>query len=199
MPGYTDASMFRRCGFALTLALLISACSGPPTKEREQAVTAVQGRQSGRRGRMRLEELAAAEACSAAAMRRRRGAARLSPKPLNFALQAKDHAYESARQAADQRAAAPQQADALHAPLEALEKTAGARLAGTAAPHVTGLAADRLRAAQRAAGPALQEARSLVTQKDFLAAIRRLAPAIEALKRELSPSDAGRRGRGAPQ
>jgi hypothetical protein len=196
MPGYTDASMFRRCGFALTLALLVSACSGPPTKEREQAVTAVQAAKAADAATYAPEELAAAEA----ALQQYDGAVaqRDYREALNFALQAKDHAYESARQAAEQKAAAPKQADALIAQLDTLERTAGARLAGTAAPHVTGSAADRLRAAQRAAGPALQEARSLVTQKDFLAAIRRLTPAIDALKRELSPTAAGRRGRGAP-
>jgi hypothetical protein len=189
--------MFRRCGFALTLALVISACSGPPTKEREQAVTAVQAARAADAATYAPEELAAAEA----ALQRYDEAVtqRDYREALNFALQAKDHAYESARQAVDQKAAAEKQANTLIAELDALQKTAGARLAGTAAPHVTGPAADRLRAAQRAASPALQEARSLVTQKDFLAAIRALAPVIEALKRELSPPDAGRRGRSAAQ
>jgi hypothetical protein len=195
MPGYTDASMFRRCGFALTLALLVSACSGPPTKEREQAVTAVQAAKAADAATYAPEELAAAEA----ALQQYDGAVaqRDYREALNFALQAKDHAYESARQAIDQKAATQRKADALVAELDALQKTAAARLAGTAAPHVTGPAADRLRVAQRAAGPALQEARSLVAQQNFLPAIRRLTPVIEALKRELSPQDAGRRGRSA--
>jgi hypothetical protein len=187
--------MFRRCGFALTLALVISACSGPPTKEREQAIAAVQAAKSADAATYAPEELAAAEA----ALRQYDGAVaqRDYREALNFALQAKDHAYESARQAVDQKAAAQKQADALLAELEALQKTAGARLAGTAMPHVTGPAADRLRAAERAATPALQEARSLAAQKNFLAAIHRLTPVIETLKRELSPPDAGRRGRSA--
>jgi hypothetical protein len=194
MPGYTGASMVRRCGFVLTLALLISACSGPPTKEREQAATAVQTARAADAATYAPDELAAAEA----ALQRYDGAVaqRDYREALNFALQAKDHAYESARQAADQKAA-QKQADALIAEVDALQKAASARLAGTSGPHVTGPAAERLRAAQRAAGPALQEARSLVAQKNFLAATQRLTPVNEALKRELPPADAGRGGRSA--
>lgn len=187
--------MLRRFSFVLALTLVISACSGPPTKEREQAATALAAATAADAATYAPDELAAAEAAlkkydDAVAQRDYREA-------LNDALQARDRAYESVRQATDQKAALQKQVQTMSGELLGLLKTADARLAGTAAPHATGAAAERLRAAQRAVPPAVQEARSLVEKKDFQGAVRRLTPVIEALRRELSPPETGRRGRAA--
>jgi hypothetical protein len=185
--------MFRRVSFALALTLVVSACSGPPTKEREQAATALAAARAAEAATYAPDEFAAAEAAlkkydDAVAQRDYREA-------LNDALQARDRAYESARQAAEQKTTLQKQFQTLSTELVGLQKTADARLGAGAVPHLSGQAAERLRTAQHAAPPALQEARSLFDKQDFQGAVARLTPVIEALRRELAPPDAGRRGR----
>ena len=113
---------------------------------------------------------------------------------LNLAIEARDKAYDAAKQASDAKTAAKNQADRLIAEIDSLTATANARLAGTATPRPNAQAADRMRAAVKAAATAVQEARSLIERQDYRGAILRLTPAAEALRREVPPNP-GRRGR----
>jgi hypothetical protein len=182
---------------ACVIALLTPACSEPPTKERHQAESALADARAAGAETYAPEELQAAEA----ALQKYDGAVaqRDYRQALNFAQDARDQAYASAKRAATEKAAALAHANDLIADLEALMKAANARLSGTGAPgpRLTSQAAERLRAALRAAPGALQEARSLLDQQDYRGAVLRATPAVEAFRRELSLGEAapGRRGR----
>ena len=193
MLRYTFRPMFRRVAPALMAIVMLSACAEPPTKEHDQAEAAVAAARAANAGTYAPDGLQAAEAAlqkydEAVAQRDYRQA-------LNFALDARDKAYEAAKQAGEARTAAQTQATRLVDEVEALSKAATARLAGTSGPRPGAQAADRLRAALKTAGTALQEARTLIDRQDFRGAIVRLTPAAEALKRDLPQSPAGRRGR----
>lgn len=183
--------MSRRLVPAVVALVLFSACSGPPNKEHEQAEAAVAAARSADAATYAPEGLQAAEAAlqkydEAVAQRDYRQA-------LNLAIDARDRAYEAAKQASDAKAAAKNQATRLIAEIDGLTATANARLAG-AAPRPSAQAADRLRAALKTAATSVQEARSLVEREDYRGAILRLTPAVEGLRRDLPPAP-GRRGR----
>lgn len=189
--------MFRSLTAACVLALLTLACAEPPTKERHQAESALADARAAGAETYASEKLANAEASlqkydGAVAQRDYRQA-------LSFAQDARDLAYAAAKDAATEKTAALAHANQLIGELDGLMKAANARLSGTGAPSpkLTSQAAERLRAALRAAPIALQEARSLLEQQDYRGAVLRLTPAVEAFQRDLSPADAaaGRRGR----
>ncbi|MFI5176958.1 MAG: hypothetical protein ACHQO8_00240 [Vicinamibacterales bacterium] len=187
--------MSRRLAPALVALVILAACAEPPTKEHQQAEAAVAAARNAEAATYAPDGLQAAEAAlqkydEAVAQRDYRQA-------LNFALDARDRAYDAAKQAGEAKTAARTQAEKLAAEVEALSKTATARLAGTAGPRPTAQAADRMRAALKTASTALQEARTLMERQDFRGAIVRLTPAAEALRRDQpAPTPApGRRGR----
>jgi hypothetical protein len=177
--------------------LLTSACAEPPTKERHQAETALADARKAGAETYAPEDLQAAEA----ALQKYDGAVaqRDYRQALSFAQDARDQAYAAAKRATTEKAAAMAHATQLIGDIEALTKGANARLSGTGAggPRLTAPAAERLRAALRGGGVALQEARSLFDQQDFRGAVLRATPAVEAFRREVSPGDVapGRRGR----
>ena len=170
---------------------MLGACSEPPNKEHEQAEAAVATARTAEAATYAPEGLQAAEAAlqkydESVAQRDYRQA-------LNLAIEARDKAYEAAKQAGDAKAAAKNQATKLIGEIDGLTATANARLAG-AAPRPTAQAADRIRAALKTASLAVQEARSLMERQDYRGAILRLTPAAEGLRREVPPAP-GRRGR----
>lgn len=173
------------------MTALTLACSEPPTKEFHQAEGALAAARAADAAIYAPDQLKAAEEAlqkydAAVAQRDYRGA-------LNDALDARDLAYAAAKQASDEKAAARGHAEKLVAQLDALTKTATARLSGRVGPHLSRPAAERVRAALRAASPALQEARSLLNQQDYRGAVKRLEPVVQALQRDLQPPAAPRR------
>jgi hypothetical protein len=176
---YTGQRMSCRLTCVLAVAACLAACSEPPIKERQQAETALTAARAAEASTYAADELHAAE--SALVKYDEAVTQRDYRQALSAALDARDRAYEAAKTAAAQKAEARSQTDALALTLETLNKTANARLAG----RPTGPAADRLRTAARAASSALQESRTLAAKGDYLAAVRVLTPAVDALRREL--------------
>jgi hypothetical protein len=192
---YTLRPMSRRLVPALVALVLFTACAEPPTKEHQQAEAAVASARAADAATYAPDGLQTAEAAlqkydEAVAQRDYRQA-------LNFALDARDRAYEAAKQAGDAKTAARTQATKLADEVDSLSKTATARLAGTSGPKPSAQAVERLRAALKTASTALQEARSLIEREDYRGAIVRLTPAADALRRDLpqAPPSPGRRGR----
>lgn len=186
--------MFRRLGLLLCALVCSFACSDPPEKERHQAEGALAAARAADAATYAPVELQAAEAAlqkydAAVADRDYRQA-------LNFALAAQDSAYQAARQASNEKAAARSRAEKLIIDVEALSRAGAARMAGTSGPRPTGAAADRLRSALKNAPATLQEARTLLQRQDFRGATLRLTAIYEGLQRELGGSEPGRRGRG---
>lgn len=191
--------MFRRLALASVVVLLTCACSEPPTKERQQAEAGLVAARAAEAATYAPADLQAAEAAlqkydEAVAQRDYRQA-------LNLAQEARDRAYDATTHATSEKTAARGLAEKLVAELDALSKAASARLAGAGppGPRLTSQAAERLRAALRAAPGVLQEARALLDQRDYRGATLRLTPAVEALRREIpvsetAPARRGRRG-----
>jgi hypothetical protein len=179
---------------SLLIALaLAAACSEPPDKERHQAEGALSAARAADAATYAPTELQAAEAAlqkydDAVAQRDYRQA-------LNYALTAQDHAYQAAKTASNEKAAARSRAEKLIADLERLSGIASARVAGTTGPRPTAASAERLRALLKAAPHALQEAGTLVQRQDFRGAALRLTTVVEGFQRELGDADTGRRGR----
>lgn len=186
--------MSRRLVFALLIALCITACSDPPIKEHNQAEGALTAARDAGAATYAPDELKASEDAlrkydDAVAQRDYRQA-------LNAALDARDRAYEAAKQATNAKAAARSESEKLITAIGTLTGTANSRLAGTSGPKPAGPAADRLRAAVRAAGPALQEARTLMDKADYRGVIDKLTPPVDALRKELPAADQPGRRRG---
>jgi len=173
---------------AIALLAFECACAEPPTKERHQADEALAAARAAGAETYAPDALQAAEADlqkydADVAQRDYRQA-------LSHAQDARDQAYAAAKQAATEKAAAMAHANQLVTDLNTLVTTANARLSGTGGPRPTGQAAERLRAAVRAAPMALQEARTLLDQQDYRGVVVRLTPSVEALRRELGLGDA---------
>jgi len=162
-----------------------SACSDPPTKERQQADAAIAAARAADAATYAPTELNAATAAlsqyeSAVTQRDYRQA-------LNLALEARDDAYEALKRANDEKASLRAQWQRLETDTESLVKTADARLVGTGNAKLATTAADHLRAAAKTATNALQEARTLADGKDVRGAIAALTPATDALRKLLEP------------
>jgi len=169
-----------RCFCAVALAAGTLACSEPPTKERQQAEGAIAAARAAGAEAYAATELQAAEKAlidydAAVEQRDYRQALRL-------AVEARNGAYEAAKRAADEKAAARGEAERLIASLD--EWLRGAKARPTASPRS---AAERQRAAIAGATTALQKARSLIESQHYPEAIALLGPAIEATKKETTP------------
>jgi hypothetical protein len=165
-----------------------SACSDPPTNERQQADAAIAAARAADAATYAPTELNAATAAlsqyeAAVAQRDYRQA-------LNLALEARDDAYEALKHATDEKANQRAEWQRLETSTEALIKTANARLGGTSLPRPSPAAADHIRAAAKNATSALQEARTRVDGKDVRGAITALTPVSDALRKLLEPPPA---------
>jgi hypothetical protein len=181
------------CG--LFLVGLAIACAEPPTKERHQADGAVSAAKAADAATYAPASLQAAEEAlqkydDAVA----RGDYRLA---LNYAIDARDRAYEAVKQASNDKAAARSQAERLATEFEVLLKRAEARLAGASGPRPSGQSADRLKAVTRSGPALLQEARSRLTKQDYRGTIALLTPPVETLRHEVGAPQTSppRRGR----
>ena len=186
--------MFRRLGFFGLLLCLAAGCSGPPTKEHDQATAALAAARAADAATYAPDDLQAAQGLldkydQFVADHDYRQA-------LGTAIDARDRAYEAARQAGIQKTAARTALQSAITDLEALVKTASTRLGSAAPPRLTAAAADRLRTAMHAGEKALQEARSAMNDEKYRDGLSRVQPATEDLRKALAPTEAGRRGRG---
>jgi hypothetical protein len=186
--------MFRRLGYCGLLIVMAAGCSGPPTKEHEQAQAALAAARAADAATYAPDDLQAAQALldrydQAVDQRDYRQA-------LGAAIDARDRAYEAARQAGVQKTSSRDALQASITNLEALLKTATTRLSSTTGPRLTAAAADHLRAATQAAQRTLQEARSALTQEKYRDALLQIQPVTEDLRKALAPPETGRRGRG---
>lgn len=177
--------MLHRLLVAALVTTVAAGCSAPPEKERHQAEGALAAARAADAAMYAPDELKAAEAALAqydAAV-----AAGDYRQALNQALAARDGAYDAARRASDEKAAARGEAEQLAAELEVLTRRASARLGGVGGPRVTGAAAQQLRNALRPAASALQEARTRLDRQDYRGAIDSLRPVLDLLRQALPP------------
>ena len=192
MPRFGEPSWVSlACGGVLLLVTLAGACAEPPTKQRHQADGALAAARAADAATYAPVPLHAAEEAlkhydEAVAA----GDYRLA---LNHAIDARDRAFEAARQASNDKAAARSQAERLATEFEVLLKSAEAKLAGSSGPRPTGPSADRLRSIARSGSSLLQEARTRLSKQDYRGTIKLLTPPVEALRRELAAPP--RRGR----
>jgi hypothetical protein len=194
LVGYTFCSMLRRLGPAALVVCVLASCSNPPTKEHDQAQAALAAARAAGAATFAADELVAAQtALDKYDQAVQQGDYR---QALSDAIDARDRAYEAARQATAQKAAARAQLQAAITQAEGLIKAAGGRLAPGAMPHLAAAAADRLRAASRAASSALQEARTELEAQQWREGLAKLQPTIDELQKALAPADGPRRGRG---
>jgi hypothetical protein len=187
--------MFRRLGYFGLLIALAAGCSAPPTKEHDQAQAALAAARAAEAAIYAPDDLQAAQDLldrydQAVDQHDYRAA-------LGAAIDARDRAYEAARQAGVQKAASQAALQSAIADLEALVKSATTRLSSTTGPRLTAASADRLRAATQTAQRTLQETRSAQGQQKFRDGLRQIEPVTADLRKTLASLDAGRRGRGA--
>lgn len=184
----------RRAALGLLICLLL-ACSGPPVNERQQADQALAAARDAGAATYAPDELKAADAAlkaydDAVAQRDFRLA-------LSHALDARDHGYEAAKLAADQKKAVSKQASTLIADTKTLLASADARLSGGKLPGRTG---DRLKQATRTARLAMQEASALVAKENYRGAVKRMTGVPDNLRKEFAALDTTpKRGRGEKQ
>ena len=179
--------MLHRLLVAVLIAAATVRCSAPPEKERYQAEGALAAARAADAATYAPEELKAAE--TALAQYDAAVGAGDYRQALSLALAARDGAYEAARRASDEKAAARGEAEQLAAELEALTRAATARLGGVGGPRPAAAAAQRLREALRPAASALQEARARLDRQDYRGAIDSTRPVLDLLRQAL-PAEA---------
>lgn len=174
--------MLRSAVVAVAVLTLSTACSAPPDKERHQAEGAIAAARAADAGRyapvaLRMAETSLAGYDAAVAQRDYREALRL-------ALEARDTAFQAARDASDEKAAARSRAEQLLADgarlLAAYEARPVARVPVRATPGAEVQAAPWIDSARAI----LQEARSKVSQADYREAATALEPLVERLLAE---------------
>jgi hypothetical protein len=187
-----------RAAFAVVLAAAAMACSAPPQKEFHQAQGAIEAARAAGAERYATDEFNAA----LAAIDRYheavgQGDYRLA---LSHALDARERARVSARQAADEKAARRSRAEQLFAgtATELQRLTERVRAAQTA--KVPGAELRPHRALIATAEPAVQKARTALRNEDYAAAVAaieglqpRLAAALKSLEKTLATRPARRR------
>ena len=187
-----------RTAFAVVLAAAAIACSEPPEKEFHQAQGAIEAARAAGAERYATEEFNAALAAidryhEAVAQ----GDYRLA---LSHALDARERARVSARQAADEKAARRSRAEQLFAgtATELQQLTERVRAAQTARVPAAVLRPHRALIAD--AEPAVQKARAALRNEDYAAAeaaiegLRpRLAAALKSLEKALAARTTRRR------
>jgi hypothetical protein len=169
------------------------ACSEPPTKEFHQAEGAIAAARAADAATYAPDELKTAE--DALARYDAAVAQHDYRQALSLAIEARDGAYDAAKRAGNEKAAARGEAERLLGELESLVRTAEARLAGP--PRPPAATAARLRTAVQSAQATLQEARTHVDAQQFQPATTALTAEIQRVREILDlPAATGtRRGR----
>ncbi len=179
--------MLRRLVIAAAMAVAAVSCSAPPEKERHQAEGALAAARAADAPIYAPDELKAAE--GALAQYDAAVAARDYRQALSLALAARDGAYEAAKRASNEKAAARGRAEQLVAQLDALTRAATARLGGVGGPRPSGPIAERLRTALRPAASALQEARTRLDRQDYRGATASVEPVLDLLGKAMAQAN----------
>ncbi len=186
--------MRRRLACSVLFALGVAACSAPPTAEQHQAEGAIEAARAAGAATYAPEQFQAAQA--ALAKYDEAVAQRDYRQALNDALEARDGAYDAARQASTRKAELLSQANQLATQVASLVADGTDRLSGRGGTRLPAAAAQRVRRTIRSATPVLQEARTSIAGGRYQDAISGLTPVAAALQKDLNPSgSAGRRGR----
>ena len=175
--------MVRRLVIAAAVAAAAVSCSAPPEKELHQAEGALAAARAADAATYAPAELKTAE--DALAQYDAAVGARDYRQALSLALAARDGAYEAARRASDEKAAARGEAEQRVAALDALTRTATARLGGVGGPRPSGATAEHIRTTLRPAASALQEARARLGRQDYRGAIASVEPVLDLLRKAM--------------
>jgi hypothetical protein len=185
-PG--TASPVLRAAFAVLVALAFAGCAAPPQKEMDQAEGAIATARAAGAAQYAAVEFAAAEA----ALRRSQEAAgqRDYRQALNHALDARERAQTSAREAADKKALARGLAEraitSAELALALAQQRLGAAVASAPAagrrPPAQGAAFTTLQQAAAAAGTGVQEARSHMQAQRFDEALKTATPLAQRIQ-----------------
>jgi hypothetical protein len=173
--------------------VLLSACAEPPSREMNQAQTAIDAARAAGAEQSAAEEFAAAvlalkQAQEAVGQRDYRRA-------LDQALDSRERAQTAAKQAADQQAAVRGQAQRALSDVSALIDEASARLADAQAARVPMRTLAALHATIANANAAVQEAGAAMSGDDDQAARQRLSDAAGQLRATIAELDAAVTGR----
>jgi len=185
----------RACAVLCAVVLLASGCSDPPTREHDQAEGALAAARAADAAIYAPDEMNSAIAAlqkydTAVTQRDYRLA-------LSLALEAFNSANEAAKRAGNEKAAARSRAEAMAAELDALLKTAAARLAGTSMPRLSVPTAERVRQNIPIATQALQEARTRLGAADYRGVVSQIEPIVQQFRVDLGgAAPATGRGRG---
>jgi hypothetical protein len=179
--------MLRRLVIAAAMVVAAVSCSAPPEKERHQAEGALAAARAADAATYAPAELKTAE--DALAQYDAAVAAGDYRQALNLALAARDGASEAAKRASDEKAAARGTAEQRVAELDALTRTATARLGGVGGPRPSGATAERMRTALRPAASALQEARARLGRQDYRGAIASVEPVLDLLRKAVDAAN----------
>lgn len=159
------------------------ACSSPPDKERHQAEGAIAAARAAEAGRYAPGALALAESALTgydAAVRQRD-----YREALRLALEARDTAFQAARAASDEKAAARSRAEQLMVEGTTLLAAWDRRPARRAGSRPTPGAEVNAASAGDDARAAMQEVRLKLGEADYRGAVDALAPAIARLRAEI--------------
>jgi hypothetical protein len=185
----------RRLVSAIALAIVVVACSEPPTKERDQAQGALEAARAAGAAEYAPTELGAAEQALAgydAAVSQRDY--RLA---LSLAIDARESAYAAARQTVGGKVRSRTEAEQLVAVVQKGVTAIEQRLNGKTGPRPTRPIATRLGATLETSTAALQKARSRLAAEDYRGVVTVLTPVREALDGDLAAASpgSGRSGR----
>jgi hypothetical protein len=176
--------MSRAVAAAAILALSL-ACSAPPDKERHQAEGAIAAARAADAGRYAPRALEMAESALAgydAAVGQRD-----YREALRLALEARDTAFQAARDASDEKAAVRSQAEQLMAEGTTLVAALDARPTPRSSARPTPGAEVPATSASADARVALQEARTKLDEADYRGALTTLERVIAGLRAETAP------------
>jgi hypothetical protein len=163
----------------VSASLLAAACGEPPSKEMHQAQGAIDAARAAGAERYAPEEFqAAVEALQHAEAAVAQRDYRLA---LNHALDSRERAQNSAREAASERAQARSLAERTLAQVTAALATATAKLDAAAATKVPAKTLAAPRSAIESAQKQVQEAGTLLGREDYVSAQRALAGHAEGL------------------
>lgn len=176
--------MPRRSLATVLVALAVSACSAPPDSERHQAEGAVTAARAAGATVYAADTLATAE--SALTRYDQAVTARDYREALRLAVEARESAYQAAREAADRKATLRGRVEGLMAELAADIATLRTHADSLGSRNAS--AATRLRALVTETASLLQEARSTFEGQDYAALIARLEPALGRIRAELPSS-----------
>jgi hypothetical protein len=169
---------------------VLSGCSSPPQKERDQADSAIAAAKAADAAQYAPEDLKKAETSLAeynSAVSQ--GDYRLA---LSHAISARDFAYTAAKVAGERKAAARGEAERLIVDFEGLIMVARTRVGG--APALPPPVLTRTKTTLRTADKRLQEARSLLDKQDFKGVVTLLQSTVQTMKKDLAPAG-GRRNK----